>query len=178
MSTVNIRLLKTVDISKPNASKSYKQMVVTHTDGKDTTGKKIFDFSTPKHVWDTLAAAKDGDCFTITREKDAKEGKYWEWKDIAAATGEVAAPTPSPTTVTASTPAATPARVGSWETPEERGKKQVYIVRQSSINAAIETLKSTGKPFGTDAVKNLAGQYEAYVFSDGVAGMVDDTFPE
>lgn len=169
MSTVNIKLLSPVEITKPNASKQYKQMVVTHTDGKDTTGKKIFDFTTPKHVWDTLAAAKQGDTFLITREKNDKG--YWEWKDIGPAGDPPAQPDPNPK----SAPSATvPAKVGNWETSDERAKKQVYIVRQSTINAAIETLKSTGKPFGTDAVKNLAKQYEDYVFSDGVAGLTDD----
>lgn len=168
MSQVTIKLLKSVDITKPNASKSYKQMVVTHTDGKDTTGKKIFDFSTPKHVWDTLAAAKEGDAFVITREKDAKEGKYWEWKDIGPADATaVAAP------VAAAPSATVPAKVGNWETSDERAKKQVYIVRQSNIAQAISLHTARGD-LSLVSILQTAKALENYVFGDGVAGLTDD----
>lgn len=187
MSTIRIQLLKAVDITKPNASKTYQQMVVTHNDlgsGK-LEGKKIFDFSTPKDVWETLKNAAPLSFFEVDRQKDAKEGKYWEWKAIRAIDGAaVATPasTASAQTVTSPTaaPASTPARVGNWETPEERNAKQVYIVRQSSITAAISYLNNFNDPsvVAVSDVLKVAAQFEAFVFGQtGVAGL-DNDIPE
>ena len=181
MSTVTIKLLGPVEVTKPNASKTYLQMVVTHQEvGKDKPdGKKIFDFSTPKEVWATLKAAQPGQYFEVDRQKDAKEGKYWEWKAIRATDG--AAATTNASTATATVPAQTTtsaptARVGNWETPEERAAKQVYIVRQSNITAALEFHKLIGvsETFGVMDVLLTAKEFENYVFGKGVADLTND----
>jgi hypothetical protein len=181
MSTIRITLLKTVDISKPNASKNYEQMVVTHQEvGKDKPdGKKIFDFTTPKEVWNTLKAAPAGSTWEVDRQKDAKEGKYWEWKAIRPADASApAAPVASPTISSTAPAQATAApRVGNWETPEERSKKQVYIVRQSSISAAIEYLhkfRDDMPEVGINDVIETARRFEDYVFGRGMADLTDD----
>lgn len=184
MNQITITLLGPVVVNQPNAAKKYKQMTVTHQeDGKDKPeGKKIFDFATPKEVWDTLLAAKPGDRFQIDRQKDEKEGKYWEWKAIRpASSGASSASAPAQSTVSVSNNLANPAggatttRVGSWETPEERAQKQIYIVRQSTINAAIEYFKSIGSTTHTERnVLQTARDFEDYVFGNGVAGLTDD----
>lgn len=179
MSTVQIKLLAPVSITKPNASKNYQQMVVTHQEvGKDKPdGKKIFDFNTPKEVWETLKTAEIGATFEVERQKDKKEGKYWEWIAIRPVDAS------SPTAVASSPVAATPAqysgtssagttRVGNWETPEERAKKQVYIVRQSSLSNAIEYHK--GEEATTDDIIQTARIFENYVFDNGVTGLTND----
>lgn len=78
---------------------------------------------------------------------------------------EALAPTPGSTF----TPApSTPTRSSTFETPEERAKKQVYIVRQSSISNAISLLTTGAKvPPATSAVIALAKELEAYVFDSG-----------
>jgi hypothetical protein len=180
MSTVKIKLLGLVEITKPNASKQYLQMVVTHQEvGKDKPdGKKIFDFNTPKEVWNTLKTATPGQYFEVDRQKDAKEGKYWEWKAIRATDGAAAitsAPTPTATVPVSTTPSAPTARVGNWETPEERAAKQVYIVRQSSLTAAIAYLNSVNSDTHTEEdVIQYAKRFENYVLGSGVAGLTND----
>jgi hypothetical protein len=188
MSTVTITLLKTVDISKPNASKKYEQMIVTHQEhGKDKPdGKKIFDFTTPKEVWDTLKTAAAGSTWEVDRQKDAKEGKYWEWKAIRPVDPSQTATSPATPTSSGVAQAApsvaasgsTTARVGNWETPEERAKKQVYIIRQSSVSSAIEFLKlQGGAAIELDDVIANARAIEKYVLGTGIADLTDD-FPE
>ena len=185
MTTITIEVLKTADISPGPTGKTYKTMVLTHTDlgTKKTDGKKMIDIYTDKTLWAVMAAAKPGDVFTIDRVKNDKG--FWEWKTATPTTAAAAAVAP----VRSDPPAQAsgtdkPARVGSWETPDERALKQIYIVRQSSINAAIEL---TGPaPIGTDKqlhahldiVLGIAKRFENYVFDAGVAGLASDDFPE
>jgi len=64
------------------------------------------------------------------------------------------------------------------ETPEERAKKQVYIVRQSSLSNAISMLASNSvvlkKGFTTQDAIETARQFEAYVFgNDPIKGLME-----
>ena len=53
-----------------------------------------------------------------------------------------------------------------FETREERAAKQVYIVRQSSLTAAIATMTPGSKTaLNPEDVINVAKQYEQYVFT-------------
>ena len=175
MSTTRIKILQPVTVSQPDPSKSYKQMIVTHLDlntGKPD-GKKLVDIYA-KSVWPQLLAAKEGEVYEVEREKNAKG--YWEWKSVtlsaAAATDAAPQTATSPTTRAAALPKTE--RVGSWETPEERSAKQVYIVRQSSITNAIAFLKIEGDA-GTEVkeVIAIAKEFENYVFG-GVADLTND----
>jgi len=169
MSNTRIELLKKVDVSKPKADKNYQQMIVTHTDlvnGK-TDGKKLFDF-TAKAVWGTLLTANPGDVFEVERNKNDKG--YWEWTGIKPSIKtDTDAPAQAVTSSTRPAASAAPSkseRVGSWETPEERAVKQIYIVRQSNINSALEYAKHNrvGKEITADYVLNVAKVFEDYVF--------------
>lgn len=63
-----------------------------------------------------------------------------------------------------------------FETKEEREKKQVYIVRQSSISAAIALLKTDKKVPTSFEILETAKQFEQFVFGgkvDGGIGSVD-----
>ena len=54
----------------------------------------------------------------------------------------------------------------TYETPEERAKRQVLIVRQSSLSSAIELLKTDKKSPTVPEVLQVAKQFEAYVFGN------------
>jgi len=182
MSTIRIKILQPALVTQPDPSKTYKQMIVTHLDlsnGKPD-GKKLIDIYS-KGVWSELLNVKEGEVYEIEREKNAKG--YWEWKKVTLSKAE--ATDASPTTASSATSRSsagatgsradvTPARVGSWETPEERSAKQVYIVRQSSITNAIAFLKIEGDA-GTEVkeVIAIAKQFEDYVFG-GVADLTND----
>ena len=172
MSTIKIKVLDVV-IVQPNASKTYKQMTCTHTDlatGK-TDGKKMIDIYTDKKVYSELSTAKPGSMYTVTRQKNDKG--YWEWTALEPL---LEAPVTSPATEGAPRSTAKTERVGSWETPNERAMRQVYIVRQSSIANAVEFLKGTAAD--TDEILLVAKKFENYVFGDGIAGLVSDDLPE
>lgn len=160
--------IKVINVEVGNATtktgKDYKFLEVFYKNisfQDKAESKKVMPFGS-KEVFATLEAAKPGTVFTLLREKD-KDG-YWQW--IGIAEGDVQIETTStPSSSSGPAKSATPAPKSTFETPEERAKKQVYIVRQSSINAAIETLKTDKKAPTVDEVLTVAKQYEAYVFS-------------
>ena len=108
-----------------------------------------------------LSNMKPGDNFTMVKEK---EGEFWNVKDILVGDTLVA------TTNTGSKPSAVPAPKSNYETAEERAKKQVYIIRQSSISSAV-ALATILKLKDTKEVLKVAKEFEAYVmdtdFDDG-----------
>ena len=126
---------------------------------KDSTGKvqeKAFHENTFKYnkaFEKELHALSAGDSFVATLEK---KGEYWNWLSIKKSTGETQ-------------PMAKPATTGgNWETAEERKNKQVYIIRQSSISAALkfaelqkDFFKGTTNPLGE--VLNIADELTNWV---------------
>lgn len=167
-------IIKIVEVDPQTAKsakgKDYKLLEITYKNmsfGGKVETKKHNQYG-DKNVFDTLKSAGAGDIFTITREKDASG--YWQWVGITE--GEDAAPAAkeAPAKATAS-PKST------YETPEERAKKQVYIVRQSSITNAIETLKTDKKNPTKEEVLALAKEYEAYVFGIGTLEVEAEELP-
>ena len=131
----NINVLSTTIETKPTAKGSYQVVEVAFKNlgsGK-VESKKIMSF-TDKAVFSAVSSAKAGDVFTITSEKNEKTG-YWDWTNVQQAA-------PGATTPSPSAPAGkAPVQVKStYETPEERAKKQVFIIKQSSLNNAIASL--------------------------------------
>ena len=116
-----------------------------------------------KEVFNALADATAGESYTIVREKDDKG--YWQWIGIAKGDVEIEEAQGGKQPMKAQTTNnATPAPKSTYETAEERAKKQVYIVRQSSISAAIDLLKTDKKIPTVGEVIEVAKQFEAYVF--------------
>ena len=144
-------------------------------DGK-VEGKKIMDFVS-KEVFNALRdSVKPGDVLTVSMEKDAKD--YWQWTGINSAG---AAGTAVVEGANAASPASGSARPGTgrvtgsnYETPDERAAKQRYIVRQSSFTSALDLIKHNA-PKGNvdlDSVFDTAKKIEAYVFGEGMHGIV------
>ena len=158
--------IKIVSVDVGNATtktgKDYKFLEVFFKnltfEGK-AESKKVMPFGS-KEVFSTLEAAQPGTVFTLLREKD-KDG-YWQW--IGIAEGDVKIESTGNAPVGQPVKTNTPAPKSTFETPEERAKKQVYIVRQSCISAAINTLKTDKKAPTVAEVVAVAKEYEAYVF--------------
>ena len=150
----NIEVLAVTVETKPTAKGSYQQLDVAFKKDGKTDGKKIMSF-TNKEVFNTLQNAKAGDVFTVTSQKNEKSG-YWDWVGVTKGGDAVGGNN--------FTVKATPTPKNTYETAEERAKKQVYIVRQSSISAAVETLKTDKKALDPKEVIEVAKLYEAYVF--------------
>lgn len=134
----------------------YKQAEIAYKDvaKNQVTSKKIMSFNNP-NVYKTLVDAKNGELYTIEMQKNDKG--YWDW--TAVTTGQTKE---AGTTATGAKTFASPK--SSYETPEERAQRQVYIVRQSSLASATELLVATKKNATKEDVVEVAKFYEEYVF--------------
>lgn len=156
-------LINIIDVGAPNThaaknGRSYQSLEVTYKDEQaQTKTKKLMSFSNPS-VFNHIKGLGKGDAVNVTTTKD--DQGYWQWTAIG---GEASASESS------SKPAATGVNktTGSnYETKEERAARQVYIVRQSSISAAIGALTVGAKSVPTsDAILALAKEFETYVFA-------------
>lgn len=129
-----------------------------------TEGKKLVPFGDSEAVYKQFKDAKAGNQFDVTLEK---QGQYWVWtKATSIAPGAVASSAASK---------ATPVAKSTYETPEERAKKQVYIVKQSSISNAVAILTVGAKtPPSLQSVLDLAQQLTSWVFTDTVPQSLQD----
>lgn len=108
----------------------------------------------------TLADLVKGDKFTAEMEK---EGEFWNWKKLSKGVAENTAPKQEANASAGKQPY-TPRPNDTYETKEERGQRQVMIVRQSSLTAALKLLELQGakKPTANDVV-SIAAEFEAWV---------------
>ena len=147
--------IEIVNVVVENKGKYQMANVSYKTEDGKVEGKKIASF-TFKEVFKTLSEAQTGDIFDVESQKNDKG--YWDWTFVKAA-GKNTAPTSSGYSPTVR-------KGGDWETAEERAKKQVYIVRQSSIAAAIRLgeLNGTTGPVTEEDIIASAKLFEDYVF--------------
>lgn len=139
----------------------YRVAVVDHKtgDGK-VDSKKIMsfankDFPSTADVFKTLSQAQQGDQYEIEAKKDTNG--FWQWI-AAVSVGKASVPASPGGKVVSQTVRS------SYETPEERAARQVYIVRQSSIANAVANLSRDGARPSVDEIIDLAKEFEAYVF--------------
>lgn len=123
----------------------YNQLTIDYVDvgsGKEHT-YKLMSFVN-KDAYLLLKSAKIGDTFFVVTNKNDKG--YWQWDQVSREAVQ---------------PKANVSPRSTYETPEERAQKQIYIVRQSSLTNAIALLGSKAK---VDHVISVARQFEQYVF--------------
>jgi hypothetical protein len=171
---IQISILEVKKVSKTTAKgKPYFQLEVAYkelSDGGKVGAQKLNPFFKTADAHKALSDAQFGEIFNITKEKGEPnaEGKsFWEWQGaVRAAPG--AAPMTAPVTTGGATsaPAAGGAsRSGNYESAEERATRQVLIVKQSSLSAAVATLAPGAKGALDPAkVKQLAQEYTDFVF--------------
>lgn len=156
---MKITVLSATTTTVPTAKGSYQKLELAFK-GEDgqVKGKNIMSFGATASTFKVLSKAQGGEVYDITAIKNEASG-YWDWTGAERSTGE--------TGQSAITPIPSPAASKStYETAEERAKRQVYIVRQSSLSAAINYIGDT-KKVSTEDVIAVAKQFEAYVFSVG-----------
>ena len=147
--------IEIVNVVVENKGKYQMANVSYKTEDGKVEGKKIASF-TFKEVFKALSQSQTGDIFDVESQKNDKG--YWDWTFVKAA-GKNTAPTSSGYSPTVR-------KGGDWETAEERAKKQVYIVRQSSVAAAIRLgeLNGTTGPVTEEDIIASAKLFEEYVF--------------
>jgi len=135
----------------------YKMMEVAYKSDGKINGKKLMSFGGGADVFKFLLTAEPAS-YEVGLNKNDKG--YWDWVSISpAGQGGSAAGAP------AKASGASPAPRNTYETPEERSAKQKYIVRQSSVSAAINLLGLNPKKVPTtEEVIAIAKQFEDYVF--------------
>lgn len=150
-----------VNAQTGKASK-YQEVVLTYTAGGKTSTKKVMSFAP---IFNAVKEAEGGEQYDVEM---IKEGEYWNWKAMSkmaagATTTSVDAP-----------PKAQMTRPSTYETAEERAKKQVYIIRQSSLANAISLLAANGgKKNSTEEVVAVAEQFVAFVLGETAPSVFD-----
>ena len=129
----------------------YQLAVVEYLNQEGKQEKKNVVSFANKALYATLSTAKQGEVFDVQFAKNDKG--YWEFTEANKTQGGVS-----------QTKSASPTPRSTYETPEERAARQVYIVRQSSISAAINILAVGAKSLEVDKVLSVAKQLESFVF--------------
>lgn len=152
-----------VQVSTKQGKKAYQNAEVAFknlADGK-VQSKNITQYS---QVFKTAAEATPGSFYDVVTEKN--DNGFWEWvKMDRAMDGGALPPTAAPAATNAPAGRTTP-YVDNRETAEERAKRQVHIVKQSSLDRAVATLSVGAKaPPNRDDVVALAQFYTDWVFN-------------
>lgn len=142
---------------------SYQGTSLLYRDGNGQAKEQNFHNNVLKFnpaIKKALESLQAGDAFVMVKEK---KGEFWNVTSITEVDGQTAVATPVNKAV-ASAPAAKSG--GTWETADERARKQVLIVRQSSISSAVEYAATKKVPPTVEEVIEFARAFEAYVFSE------------
>ena len=148
-----ITILSVSKETVPTSKGSYEKLEIAYKgDDGQVKGKKLMSFGDSANAFKALKSATPGQYYDVVSEKI---GDYWVWTKAELSDGSNNA---SKAPVEA--PKATSGKVlgSNYETPEERAKKQVYIVRQSSITAALSFLNNKAK--SVSEVVQVAKEFE------------------
>lgn len=158
--SVQVQTVPTQKGSYQVADTAYKNLTYQ---GK-VEGKKIMSFGAGKASFEAIVTAQPGDIFEVTVVKNA--AGYNDWTQmVKGVEGHVATTPASSASKGAVASSPTAAVRSSYETPEERAKKQVYIIRQSSVSSAVAALSAGAKtPVKFEDVLDFAKKIEKYVF--------------
>ena len=162
--------VKSVDLikatTKTNKPYEFVDLMYKNKSFQDKVeGKKVIPFGN-KEVFDILKNAEKGDVFFIGRTKNA-DG-FWDWDKISEVPNNQEAYNEEVGHKQSTKAAPTASKTTPWETPEDRARKQIYIIRQSSLTNAVNTLVGNVNP---EDVKSTAQNYIDFVL--GIAETPD-----
>lgn len=160
---MQISVISTSVETKPTAKGSYQQLEVVFKNltyqGK-VESKKLMSFGANQGAFSILSTAQQGSQWEVTPVKN-QQG-YLDWTSVVPSDGAAPAAAAAPSAINSSKAAVSPK--STYETPEERAQRQILIVRQSSVSAAVSTLSVGAKVVKPADVIAVAKQYENYVF--------------
>lgn len=133
--------------------------------------KILFSFGAQMDAYKTLADSKSGEVFEVEVVKNTQG--YNDWVKVTQAAPGAAQAAVAQGTINGA--GKTVQVKSTYETPEERALKQVYIIRQSSITAAINSMSVGAKSaLATDAVLKQAQEYFNWVMQNDLASAKQD----
>jgi len=156
-----IEVINVQSSTKPAKSGTYTQLDVAYkrVDTGKIEGKKVMSFVN-KEIFNLFSKASGGQVFDITTEK---VGEYWQWTEASLSAGGAGVASNAPAAKSFSS---SPAPKSTYETAEERAKRQILIVRQSSLAQAVDILSvNPGKDkLALEDVLHLADKLVSWVF--------------
>lgn len=149
---MNIQVIKTEVVKKGKAEGI--EVTFKNLENGKVSVKPVFSFH---GAFDVMKDAKEGQEYNVKAEKDKND--YWIWgsasEGVVGTIGQKTGPKSSP---------GLPAPRSTYETPEERARKQVYIVRQSSLATAVEFVKAIEQDnVAIEDIISIADQLAKYV---------------
>lgn len=133
--------------------------VVYNKDGGENKTKKVMSFANPS-VFNAVKDAKQGDVFDI---EFTPGDQYYNWaKATPAGSAKAPAADSKGASVTSSR--------STYETPEERAKKQVYIIKQSCLAQAVA---AKGPDQDVQDYLETAQSFVDWVMDDGTMGSME-----
>lgn len=165
MANINITILNVTNTTVPTAKGSYQKLDVAYKNntfqGK-VEGKTLMSFGANKPAFEAFSQNPVGESFDVEVVKNDKGYNDWVKVTKAGVAQASSAPTPSFGNKTGN-----PAPKSTYETPEERAQRQVYIIRQSSIASAVAALSAGAKaPVKVDDVTAYAQTLVDYVMGN------------
>lgn len=148
---------------KKKGGGTYDGVELTFKDGNGKTQtkgfhSKTFDFN--KELKSELSSLSVKDEFTAELEKD---GDFWNWKKVTKGAAPKAEDTGTKYVK----------KENNYPTTDERAKTQEYIVKQSSITAALKLLELSKQEVNDDIVLKKADMFFNYVMGNNNS----DDFP-
>jgi len=157
--------IQVVSVSKPEwkekgPKSKWQELTMTYSAGGKTSAKKFLSFDP---IFNKIKEMEEGEQYDVTMEK---EGEYWKWKEVVKlGAGSSGSAPEAPKQV---------ARPSTYETPEERAQKQLYIIRQSAINYALDYSKAVKALKSKEEVTELAQYFISFVLNgDAMQGIID-----
>lgn len=137
---------------------SYNKMVISYSYQGQSKTQQIMSFANPS-VYAAVQGFKDGDLLDVEITKNDAGYNTWASVKLSEGGGGV---------VQGASLKAAPAARSTYETPEERAKKQVYIIKQSCLAqaAAYSALRKDGYPDIAEHLE-IAQQFVDWVLEDG-----------
>lgn len=146
---------------------SYEIANVSYSFKGEPRTQKIFSFANPQ-VFADVQKVENGETIEVTLAKDDKG--YTNWSKISRGGAEQASNNSAPTAA----PQAQGKVLGSnYETKEERAVRQVYIVKQSSLERAIQYLGGATTGATKEEILETAQQFTDWVL-DSQAPVLGD----
>ena len=145
-----------------NAGKPYQNVEIAYKniDSGKVESKNITQYS---KVFKEVADASVTMFYDVETKKDEKG--YWQWESF-----KVGEPAEAPNVPTSFHPdpnkKSFPTPKSNYETPEERAKRQVFIVKQSSLTAALKFAELNKEKPTVEGILALAQELTDWVTSE------------